>query len=102
MAAAKGDPVGVHDVRIARVDGQRLLPPAGRSAVAPGLLRLLHVRPPFRYDVPQGLSSSMLPAAVSWTARGRLGPGSGGGTLSARSTACGRVACCHAEEKARL
>jgi hypothetical protein len=47
MAAAKGDPVGVHDVRIARVDGQRLLPPGGRSAVALGFLRLLHVRPPF-------------------------------------------------------
>jgi len=45
MAAAKGDPVGVHDVRVARVGGQRLLPPASRSVVAPGLLRLLHVKP---------------------------------------------------------
>jgi hypothetical protein len=35
-----GDPAGVHDVRVARVDGQRLLPPAGRSAMAFGLLDL--------------------------------------------------------------
>jgi hypothetical protein len=47
-AAATGDPVGVHDVRVARVDGQRLLPAAGRSAMAPGPLDLFHVRPSFR------------------------------------------------------
>ena len=39
-AAAAGDPVGVHDVRVARVGGQRLLPSAGRSAMALGLLDL--------------------------------------------------------------
>jgi hypothetical protein len=45
-AAATGDPVGVHDVRIAGIDGQRLWPPAGRSAMALGLLSLFHVSPP--------------------------------------------------------
>jgi hypothetical protein len=44
-AAAAGDPVGVHDVRVARVGGQRLLPSAGRSAMALGPLDLFHVRP---------------------------------------------------------
>jgi hypothetical protein len=45
-AAATGDPVGVHNVRIARIDGQRLLPPVGRSAMALGPLDLFHVNPP--------------------------------------------------------
>jgi hypothetical protein len=45
-AAAPGDPVGVHDVRIARIDGQRLLLPVGRSAMALGPLDLFHVNPP--------------------------------------------------------
>ena len=41
--------MGVHDVRVARIagiDGQRLLPPAVRSALALGPLDLLHVIPP--------------------------------------------------------
>ena len=42
-AAAAGDPVGVHDVRVARVDGWLLVPPVGRSALAPGSLDLFHV-----------------------------------------------------------
>jgi hypothetical protein len=42
-----GDPVGVNDVRVARVGRQRLLPSAGRSAMALGLLHLFHERSPF-------------------------------------------------------
>jgi hypothetical protein len=46
--AATRDPVGVHDVRVTRVEGQRFLPPAGRSAIGLGPLDLFHVTPPFR------------------------------------------------------
>jgi hypothetical protein len=46
--AATGDPVGVHDIRVARVQGQRLVPPAGRPAMALGPLDLFHARPPYR------------------------------------------------------
>ena len=45
--AATGDPVGAHDVRVARIDGQRLLPPVGRSARALGPVDLFHERSPY-------------------------------------------------------
>jgi hypothetical protein len=38
--------MGVHDVRVARIDGRRLLPPVVRSALALGPLDLFHVIPP--------------------------------------------------------
>ena len=47
-AGAASDLMGVHDVGVSRVGGQRRLLLAGRSGAAPGAADLPHLRPPFR------------------------------------------------------